>query len=417
MRDERQKKKKRKQRGSPGGRLAFVAVCAVLLVYVVGKVFAAYFVGLETEPAVAVTVHDSISAVGWFFRDESVIEGQDIGAVKHAVYSGERVQKDAPLATIYTDSAALEVSRQLEPLESKISLLDNVLQTTGDDADTAKVDQLIVLALQQLAEQVQTGSGIALSETANSVRTLSLRREAGRTDAAAITAERDKLAAERAQLEAQLRGKTRQHTAPYSGYYSDIVDGYEQILTPDELDELSIERFRALTESEVLAPSATLGKIIQGFTWYLVSEVSAAQADRLTEGDKLRVSFTQASLEAPVTVHEVIKEHGSDTALVVLEGTSFDSEMVSMRKQPIEIIIAEHSGLRVPKQAVRMLDNELGVFILSGTVEKFKRIETLYEAEDYFVVQQSATDANALVARDQIIVRGKNLQNNMVVRT
>ena len=411
------KKRKRKSRGTPGGRLAFVTVCAVLLVYVVGKIFSAYFTGLETEPAVTVTVHDSIYTDGWFFRNESVIEGQDSSSVKHTVYSGERVQKDAPLATIYSDVAALEVSRQLQPLESKISLLDTVLQTTGDDAEAAKVDQLIVLALQQLAEQMQNGSGIPLSATADSVRTLSLRREAGNINTSEITAARDALAAEHAGLEAQLRGKTREHTAPYSGYYSDIVDGYEQVLTPDALDELSVESFRELTGSPAPSSSAALGKIIQGFTWYLVSEVSAEQAERLSEGQNLRVSFTQASLDAPVTVHKIVKERGSDVALVVLEGTSFDSEMVSMRRQPIEIIIAEHTGLRVPKQSVRMLDGELGVFILSGTVEKFKRIDTLYETSEYFVVQQSATDVNALVAKDQIIVRGKNLQNNMVVRT
>ena len=60
-------------------------------------------------------------------------------------------------------------------------------------------------------------------------------------------------------------------------------------------------------------------------------------------------------MEAPVSVYSIIKEHNSGTALVVLEGTSFDSEMVSMkRSQPIEIIIASYTGLRVPKQAVRM---------------------------------------------------------------
>ena len=101
----------------------------------------------------------------------------------------------------------------------------------------------------------------------------------------------------------------------------------------------------------------------------------------------------------------------------MLEGTSFDNEMVSMRSQPIEIIIASYTGLRVPKQAVRMDGNEIGVYILSGSVEKFKTIHKLYETDSYYVVEQSATDAGALVAKDQIIVRGKNLQNNMVVRT
>ena len=56
------------------------------------------------------------------------------------------------------------------------------------------------------------------------------------------------------------------------------------------------------------------------------------------------------------------------------------------------------------------------VYILSGGVEKSKIINPLYEAEDYYVVEQSATNVDMLVEQDQIIVRGRNLQNNMVVR-
>ena len=57
------------------------------------------------------------------------------------------------------------------------------------------------------------------------------------------------------------------------------------------------------------------------------------------------------------------------------------------------------------------------VYILSGGVQKSKIIKTLYETEDYYVVEQSATNADMLVEQDQIIVSGRNLQNNMVVRT
>ena len=198
-------------------------------------------------------------------------------------------------------------------------------------------------------------------------------------------------------------------------------------MTPASLEDITLEGFRALIETpEPVDASQMLGKIIQGFTWYLACEVPAAQADRLSVGQSLRVNFTQASLESPVTVYSVVKERGSDTALVVLEGTEFNSEMVSMREQPVEIILATYTGLKVPKSAVRIVETtdsegnvvqDIGVYILSGGVQKFKIIDTLFETEDYYVVEQSATNADMLVEQDQIIVSGRNLQNNMVVRT
>ena len=80
----------------------------------------------------------------------------------------------------------------------------------------------------------------------------------------------------------------------------------------------------------------------------------------------------------------------------------------------------------MPKSAVRIVETtdsegnvvqDIGVYILSGGVQKFKIIDTLFETEDYYVVEQSATNADMLVEQDQIIVSGRNLQNNMVVRT
>lgn len=420
-----QDSKKTKKRSLTGSRLIFLIIAAAVVLVLCWQVYSAFSNTYETTPAVQVTVNDSIMAEGWFFRDEITVSGSTGDAVKHIVYSGERVQQDAALAVVYSDEDALALSRQLDPLENRISLLETALSSAADGSDAAKLDQMIILSLQQLAEQAKSGSGSSLSNATSSLRTLALRREAGNADTTAITAERDALILERDSLNAQLAGHTTQLTAPTSGYFSEVVDGYEDLLTMDALSDLTVDRFRELTGTKVQPADDAWGKMIQGFSWYLVSEISAEDASRFSEGQSLRVNFTQASLETPVTVHAVLKERGSDRALLVLEGTEFNSEMVSMRQQPIEIILATYTGLRVPKKAVSVQETTdsngvttrtTGVFILSGSFQKFKVINKLYEADDYYVVEQSATDVNMLVEQDQIIVSGKNLQNNMVVK-
>ena len=418
-------KSKHRRRLLPNGRPVFVIVTAVIVLLLGWQVISAFAVTNETTPAVQVTVNDSIFADGWFFRDETTITGGTGESIKHIVYSGERVQQNAALAVVYADEQALMLSRELDPLENRIALLDTALQSATDGADAAKIDQMIILQLQQMAAQAKSGTGSALSTASNTLRTLVLRREAGNADSAAITAERDVLLLEQSSLNAQLAGHTTQLTAPTSGYFSEVVDGYEDILTLDVLEDLTTEQFHELTGSNPQKDDASLGKMIEGFSWYLVSEITTEHASRFYEGQSLRVNFTQASLETPVTVHAVLKERGADTALLVLEGTEFNSEMVSMRQQPVEIILATYTGLKVPKKAVRIQEStdssgntvqQTGVFILSGSFQKFKVINTLYEADDFYVVEQSATDVDMLVEQDQIIIRGKNLQNNMVVK-
>lgn len=410
----------------PNRRAVFLIAAAALAVYLVIVIISAFSNVRETEPAVHVSVNDSFMSTGWFFRDEQTVSGSASGSVKHVVYSGERVQQDAALALVYADEQSLALSREIEPLENRIRLLDSALETVGNTSDSANVDQMITLTIQQMADQAKTGQGNGMSSSADTLRTLSLQSVSSSVDTLDIQSERDALEAERAALEQQLSGQTTELTAPISGYYSEVVDGYENVLTRAALENLTLGEFRTLTQSpEKIDAGQVLGKMIQGFTWYLAAEIPTEQADRLSEGQDLRVNFTQASLETPVSVYSIIREHGSDTALLVLEGTEFNSEMVSMREQPVEIILATYSGLKVPKSAVRIEEstNSDGtttqrtvVYILSGGVEKSKIINPLYEAEDYYVVEQSATNWDMLVENDQIVVRGRNLQNNMVVR-
>lgn len=419
-------KKQIHTRNGINSRIIFLLVAVVILIYLGQKIISAFSIGIETTPAIQVTVNDSITAQGWFFRDEIPVSGSTGKSVKHIVYSGERVQQSAPLAIVYSDDDALALSQQLDPLENRIDLLNTALQSATDGADASKLDQMIILSLQQMASQTKNGSGTALHSSAESLRTLALRREADSVDTAAITTERDTLVMERDSLNAQLAGHTTQLTAPATGYFSEVVDGYEGILTLDELENITVDRFHELTETKPIVSDQTWGKMIQGFTWYLVAEISQEDADRFSVGQSLHVNFTQASLETPVSVYSVIKDRTSETALLVLAGTEFNSEMVSMRQQPIEIIIATYTGLKVPKEAVYVQETttsdgktqkEDGVFILSGSFQKFKIINKLYETDDYYVVEQSATNSDMLVAQDQIIISGKNLQNNMVVKT
>ena len=223
-------KKQKHTRSGINSRIILLLIAVVILIYLGQKIISAFSVGIETTPAVRVTVNDSITAQGWFFRDEIPVSGSTGGSVKHIVYSGERVQQSAPLAIVYSDADALALSQQLDPLENRIDLLDTALQSATDGSDASKLDQMIILSMQQMAAQTKNGSGSALNSSAQSLRTLALRREADNVDTAAITAERDALVTERDSLNAQLSGHTTQLTAPATGYFSEVVDGYEEIL-------------------------------------------------------------------------------------------------------------------------------------------------------------------------------------------
>ena len=95
--EQKQKTKPARQQKRDRSHLVFMMIAAVVLLYIGRSFFGIFSAAPETTPAMRVTVNDSFTADGWFVRDEITIKGGG-ESVKHIVYSGERVQKNAPLA-------------------------------------------------------------------------------------------------------------------------------------------------------------------------------------------------------------------------------------------------------------------------------------------------------------------------------
>ena len=136
-------------------------------------------------------------------------------------------------------------SRQLDPLDDRISQLDTALQTANDSSDTAKIDQQITLAIQDLAAETKEGSGSVLyflicipanAFSAPRCGSAGLRLNpcgARFSERAVATA-----------CSSSLSGRTAELKAPCSGYFSEIVDGFEDTLKPASLSGLTVARFR-----------------------------------------------------------------------------------------------------------------------------------------------------------------------------
>ena len=74
-------------------------------------------------------------------------------------------------------------------------------------------------------------------------------------------------------------------------------------------------------------------------------------------------------------------------------------------------------GIRIDKQALHIVDGERGVYVKYGNLQRFLRITTLYEDENYILIPDDGaigTD-NEVRLYDEIIVEGPNLQDGGLV--
>lgn len=378
----------------------------------------------KTTTAVRITVDDSFTAQGWFFRDEVLADGISSETVKHIVHSGEKVQKDAALAVVYTDAAALETSQKIEVLNDEIALLTSAMQSATNSSDAAKLDQQIIAQISSVSSKAQNGIVTGIDSETAGLRNLCLRRSAGNLDGTALSAQLSALTTERDALNKQLVGRSTTIASPASGFFSEIVDGFEGQLTTKAVDSLTIDEFKAFSQQDAKSTkSDQLGKVVRDFRWYFVTAVSIDELNGIKIGANLRLRFPQVDDDIVVTVHDIRKEKDQKVALLILRGMDITPELVTMRCQSAEIIRASYTGIRVPKAAVKIQinqkndDQQQGVYILPDSMSRFKPIDVLYEGDDYYVVRQGDTGTNTgLVVGDTIIVNARGLEDMKVIK-
>lgn len=407
------------------GSLLAIIVAILFVIFLVLQMLGRILSGVDTTLAIRVTADDSFTGTGWFFRNEVVAQGVSSETVKHIVHSGEKVQKNAALAVVYTDTAALEASKEMSMLDDQIELLTSAMQSTTSGGDTSKLDKQIASQMSALSSKAQDGVVTGIQTETVDLRNLCLRRSASELDGAALSAQLSTLTTQRNSLEQQLSGRSTTIASPASGYFSDIVDGLEGELTQERLDALTVEDIKELEESYAETTENSekqLGKIIQDFRWYFAMVVPVDELENVEVGDSLNLRFSQVEDDIPVTVYDIHKEKDADEAVLIVSGMEITPELVTMRRQEAELIFNTYTGIQVPKSAVKINtdadgNQQQGVYILAGNMSRFKPIDILYEADTYYVVKQgTSSEDTGLVAGDNIIVKARGLEDSKVIK-
>ena len=377
----------------------------------------------ETQTAVKVTVNDSFMSNGWFFRNEVMVQGTTGDTVKHIVQGGEKVQKNAALAVVYTNASALENSQKISVLDDQIELLESAAQMITNGSDSVKIESMITNKIAELSSQMQQSSVSGMESSVTELRNLCLRRAIDSVDKETLLEQAQSLTSERNYLQQQIGNSSITIASPASGFFSEVVDGFESKLTISSLDTMTASELENLDPSKITTTSSdTLGKVVQDFRWYFAMSVPKENVEDLSVGDSLLLRFAQVSSDIQVSVHDIRKQKNDENALLIVSGMEITPEILSMRYQSVEVIKKIYTGIQVPKNAVRIqTDSEgnsiQGVFILPDSISRFKPIEVLYETGNYYIVKQGTTTQNTgLVVGDRIIVKGRDLEDLKVVK-
>lgn len=398
------------------GRSYFTVVVWILLAAI-----AAYFgyniVSSLYAPLITTTVTKYEAGAGYYatgfvVRDEELLYSQYETTVLSCA-EGAHVAANDAVATGYRSEDAQTRRTRMTELTDQIEQLQYAWSAASSVYDQAALDTAIANDLALYARYLSRRDMNSAEDLSPEIKGLVLRRTGDAADADTIAARIETLQAELDTLSAQAAGDTSPILAGTAGTFSAAVDGYEYILTPDAVLSMTVAQYEALEPAE--DDSDAIGRIITSGTWYYVCAVPASELDGVQEGDSATLSFARDYYQ-PIRM-TVARLGGNEAGarMLVLSSDRDLQNVTLLRKQSAEIVFASYSGLRVPKGAVRVENGQTGVYILEGTLAKWKPITILHDTGESYVVELDTSSTGNLWPGDELIINAKNLYDGKVV--
>ena len=417
------------KQGKPLITLVILILAATVAIYFAAYIYNALDDPYRTTQVYAYTSYDSVTVEGLVVREARVLPAQP-GILEITRAEGEKVGTGQEIALVYRDSQAQANQVQIEELEMEIELLEYAIDQGGDLDSAARLDEEILQAVVGLRASYALGDCTQLRDQVMNVKSSVLKR--GYTYGEGLTPA--DLTARLRQLKEELTVLTRQSarattrvTAPEPGVFSSLVDGYESLLTPDTVLQLTPSALQELIDNPAGEESGALGKLLTSNTWYFAANLPKQSAERLTEGKSATLRFSgELNREVEMTVEQIGPTEQNKT-LVVFSSSRYLILTTLLRCQTVELIFDRWSGLRIPKQALHLeevtrTDDKTGepvsvqilaVYALVNGHAELREVEIVHEGEDYYVVRSVGTGPKVLRAEDTIITEATGLQDGL----
>ena len=414
-------------------KLMMAAILLTVLVYFGANLISYFIAPFSTTVAYSYTSDHAATVSGYVVREEIPITA-DGDTVYFVRAEGERVSKGGRIALMYTSDQALSDANRLRALEEQMDQLLYAKSLVGSIQSTGVLDQEISAALTVFQTERALGSLSAASDAGAAVRAAILRYSYAYTGTDELERTIAALREEINALTASLNGATSTVRAPKSGLFSSLVDGYESVLTPDILADMTAEDYRGI------APGETQGvcKLVCGSKWYFVTLMRANDVKGLAVGERVTLRFqTGLERDLSLTVERIGEEDGGQR-LVVLSSTENLSLTTLLRHQSAQIIFARYEGIRVPRSAVRIVwetvrdedgnpvlnadgtekqQQSYVVYCVWGKTSKLKKINILWQEDEYMIVESAQADdpLRRLRPGDQVITAAEDLYDGKVI--
>lgn len=199
------------------------------------------------------------------------------------------------------------------------------------------------------------------------------------------------LISQRNTLEQTLNNGAQYIYSSTSGVVSYRIDGLEETLTINNLDNITSEylKFLNLTTGQIVSKSDNKAKVINNFKCYIAVTFNSEEAEKTQEGAKVTLRLSSQE-EVKAEVYK-IKEEGSNR-LIIFKITDGVEKLINYRKISIDVIWWEYSGLIVPKSSILYENGKSYVLIKKNANYTKVLVNVEKENDNYCLIDNYSTE-------------------------
>ncbi len=384
--------------------------CAIVG-YLGFSLFSVFNTPLTTTVAMEYEARDALVVPGYVVREETILT--TFSAITAPLRNeGEKVGNGQAVAMAYDNATQRQTQTEIDTIASQLEQLAYVNSASNQD-DTA-LDGAILTQLLAVSRSVSRDAIPEADGNGVKLKGLVLRRYADTEDLTALDARVASLEQELTNLESSASLGGREIVAPHGGYFSATVDGYETVLTPENVGQWTTETLATVAPDAI--PQGAFGKLIAQDEWDYLATVGTKAVEKISLGDWISLSFSpDFSSIYRGKVSSIGDTEGSTTTISIhFYGGLADVTM--LREQTGHLLLNTYEGLGVPKSAIRVNEaGQSGVYILESAKAKWKSVDILYDNGENYVVALDKSSTSNLWPGDEIIVLAENLYDGKVV--
>ena len=396
-------------------KLVIALVAVGLFIIIAYQAYAGVTDEYKTETAVIYSSADTVSFRGVYIRNESVINQYVNGMLYFEVSDGSKVGNGSVVARVYDSEDEIDTIQRISEVEDEIDLLEAAQNPgTTSTAQPEFISNLISEDYQTLATSLAKADVSDIGDQRDNLLTLMSIYQISIGKETNYNTRINSLYNELSSLLSLNVTEKSTVLSPDSGYFVSYTDGYESILSIDTTDDLTADEIKTITSGQGAneIKDTEIGKLIKGYNWKIAGVIDNS-AHVYNAGDTVTLSFTSTPDVVNAVIERLDTTESEDESVIVLRCEEMAYDLVQKRVERVEMTLNDFEGIRVSRDAIRFdKDNNMGVYVLWGQRVLFKKLDVIFESDDY-LLSRITSDSDYVAVYDEIILDGVNTADYM----